>query len=162
MSALSFASAAKAQQARREAIAKILRGQRVSTQEELRRLLAREGFAVNQATLSRDLAQLGARRVALPAGGTAYELEEAVDPSSTKEALRRLQALIRSVEDNGALVVIQTLPGAASAIAAAIDDAALPEALATLAGDDTIFLAPRKGASAAAAAKRLKKLWEQA
>lgn len=160
--ALSFQGAAQAQAARREAIARLIRAQRVSTQEELRRLLAREGFAVNQATLSRDLAQLGARRVALPAGGTAYELDEGSDAATTKESLRQLQAMIRSVEENGTLVVIQTLPGAASAIAAAIDDAGLPEALATLAGDDTIFLAPRKGRSSAAAAKRLKKLWEQA
>jgi transcriptional regulator of arginine metabolism len=161
MRALSFPQGAAALQARRDAIGRLVRERRIATQEELRRLLAREGFAVNQATLSRDLAQLGARRVALPSGGTAYELDAHVS-ADDKDALRRLRTLIRSVEDNGSLVVIQTLPGAASAIAAAVDDAALPEVLATLAGDDTIFLAPRRGATAAAAAKRLRKLWETA
>ncbi len=161
MRALSLQKGAAAQQARRDAIRALLRGRRVTTQDALRRLLAREGFTVNQATLSRDLAQLGARRVALPAGGTAYELHNRT-PAEDRDALRRLRSLIRGVEENGTLVVIQTLPGAASAIAAAVDEAALPEVLATLAGDDTLFLAPKKGASAAEAAKRLRKLWETA
>ena len=61
--------------ARQEAIRRIVRAQHVSTQEELGQLLSREGYDVTQATLSRDLAQLGAMRVSLPEGGTVYGLE---------------------------------------------------------------------------------------
>src|ERR671930_436364 len=62
---------------RRAAIRALIRSRRVGTQEELRQLLASQGYDVTQATLSRDLARLGARRVSLPEGGTAYEVEEA-------------------------------------------------------------------------------------
>ncbi|HVE86878.1 MAG TPA: hypothetical protein VND93_28680, partial [Myxococcales bacterium] len=61
--------------ARRETIRRLIRSRKVPTQEDLRELLASEGFDVTQATLSRDLARIGARRVPLPEGGSAYELE---------------------------------------------------------------------------------------
>jgi transcriptional regulator of arginine metabolism len=143
---------------RREAIRKIIRGSRVGNQEELRRLLEKEGFEVTQATLSRDLAQLAARRVALPEGGTAYEFADAMVENDSSRLLD-LSALVISIEENGSLVVLQTEPGAASAIALGIDRARLPEALGTIAGDDTIFLAPAKGVSARRAADRLIELF---
>ena len=59
---------------RREAVARIIRARRVSTQEELLDALVAAGFRATQATLSRDLARLGARRVSSPEGGTVYEL----------------------------------------------------------------------------------------
>src|SRR3712207_1182810 len=66
--------------ARQEAIRRIIHNHAVSTQEELGALLAREGIDVTQATLSRDLAQLGAMRVSRPEGGTVYGLESAPPP----------------------------------------------------------------------------------
>jgi transcriptional regulator of arginine metabolism len=140
--------------ARREAVRNLIRASRIESQEELRRFLQKEGFATTQATLSRDLARIGARRVSSPSGGTAYELEEpeaGPDPSP----LAAIQGLIRSVRHNGSLVVLRTEAGAASAVALAIDRAWLPEVLGTLAGDDTIFLAPAAGTTAAHAASRL-------
>ena len=134
-------------EARREAIRRLIRGGKVATQEDLRGLLADQGFDVTQGTLSRDLARLGARRAPAAEGGTVYELpsEGAASPPGLLEAL---DPLVRGVRDNGTLVVVHTTPGAAQAVALALDQARLPEVLGTIAGDDTVFVAPVQAASA--------------
>ena len=134
-------------EARREAIRRLIRGGKVATQEDLRELLADQGFEVTQGTLSRDLARLGARRAPAAEGGSLYELppESAAAPPGLLEAL---DPLVRGVRDNGALVVVDTTPGAAQAVALALDQARLPEVLGTIAGDDTVFVAPVQAASA--------------
>ena len=105
---------------RRDAVSRILRSRRVSTQDELLDALASEGFRATQATLSRDLARLGARRVSRREGAF-YELPE--DPSSGP--LAPLRGLVTGVAANGSLAVIRTQPGSASAVAHAIDRAGL-------------------------------------
>lgn len=146
-------------QGRRDAIRALVRAQEVATQEELRELLAKKGFDVTQATLSRDLAKLGARRTSRPSGGTAYELAAASD--SAEGQLEPLSQLVVSVDDNGTLVVIKTTPGTASAIALAIDTARMEQVLGTLAGDDTIFLAPARGHAAGKVTQKLKRLFKK-
>jgi len=147
---------------RRELIRQLLRTERVGTQEELAALLARKGVLATQATLSRDLARLRARRVTLPEGGSIYELEDQPAPAATgTDALGELRALVSGVEHNGSLVVVFTRPGAASAVAMAIDRARMPEVLATIAGDDTIFVAPARKVSAQALLKHLQDLWSR-
>jgi transcriptional regulator of arginine metabolism len=125
---------------RREAVARILRDGPIATQEELLAALGRAGFRATQATLSRDLARLGARRVHRPEGGTVYELSDD-GPGDGAGAVR---GLVTSVAANGHLVVIRTRPGSAPAVARAIDLARLPGVLGTIAGDDTIFVAPAR------------------
>lgn len=144
--------------ARQEAIRRIIRTHAVSTQEELGAMLTKEGFGVTQATLSRDLAQIGAMRVSRPGGGTVYGLESAPPPPA-EARLRELGEMVVSVEDNDLLAVIRTVPGAASAVAAALDRARLPENLGTLAGDDTIFIAPVRGRAARTLARKLRSLF---
>jgi transcriptional regulator of arginine metabolism len=144
--------------ARQEAIRRIIRARAVSTQEELGQLLAGEGFDVTQATLSRDLAQLGAMRVSLPEGGTVYGLESAPPPTG-ENRLRELGEMLLSVEDNEMLVVVRTRPGSASLVASAIDQARVPEALGTIAGDDTIFVAPARGKTTRTLSRKLKALF---
>ena len=119
-------------EARREAIRRLIRGRRVATQEDLRSLLADQGFEVTQGTLSRDLARLGARRAPGAEGGTLYELPPEIG-SASPDVLEALNPLVRGIRDNGALVVVQ---------------ARLPEVLGTIAGDDTVFVAPMQAASA--------------
>jgi transcriptional regulator of arginine metabolism len=121
---------------RREAISRLLRARHIGTQEELLLALAEAGVEATQATLSRDLARLGARRVSRPDGGTYYEVPTDADP------LDALRGLVSSVGANASMVVIRTLPGSANAVARAIDLAQVPEVLGTIAGDDTIFVAP--------------------
>ncbi len=141
---------------RREVIRQLLRSARIGTQEELRERLAQRGFETTQATLSRDLARLGARRTTLRDGGSFYELDVA---SSEGDELGRQRELITAIEDSLALVAVMTSPGAASAIALALDRARIPEVLATIAGDDTIFVAPARRTTPAQLAKKLRKLW---
>lgn len=149
--------------ARRAAIVELIRTRHVATQAELRELLAAKGFDVTQATLSRDLAKLRARRASLPDGGTAYELEgfaARVDPEPTQ--LAAMAELVVGVRDGAAMVVVHTRPGVAAAIATLLDQARLPSVLGTIAGDDTIFVVPERKVTARALAKRLEEMFARA
>lgn len=139
---------------RREAVARILREQPVATQDELLLLLRRAGFSATQATLSRDLARLGARRAAAPGGGR-YELPE----EERRDGVPVLRGLVSQVSCNGSLVVVRTHPGSAPAVARAIDLARLPETLGTIAGDDTVFVAPARERQAPALARAIEGLF---
>lgn len=145
-------------EARRNAIRHLIRTRRIGTQEELRLLLEGEGFRVTQATLSRDLSRIQARRVSLQEGGSVYELEEHRVPEDPSE-LERAGDLVMGLDSNETLVVVRTRPGAASAVALALDQARLDLLLGTIAGDDTIFLAPARGVRTAKLSKYLTTLW---
>lgn len=127
---------------RQDAIRRALRMKRIATQQELVETLAQDGIEATQATLSRDLAELGVLRVSRPEGAV-YELEPAAAQAAPQ--LRELGENVLSLQDNEALVVLRTRPGMASAVALAIDNARLPECLGTLAGDDTLFATPARG-----------------
>ncbi len=133
---------------RREALARLLKSGRFPTQEALLDALRAEGQDATQATLSRDLARLGARRVAAPGGGTRYELADEL----RRDGFEALRGLVASVASNGALVVVRTHPGSAPAVARAIDLAERDDVLGTIAGDDTIFVAPARERGARALA----------
>ena len=148
-------------QARHGAIRRIVHSQLIGTQEELGRILAEEGFAVTQATLSRDLAQLHATRIHRPEGGAFYELHQPEELPLDRLKLRELGVLVRGIAENEALVVVRTMPGAAPAVALAVDEARLPECLGTLAGDDTIFITPRRGTTTRRLSSRLHELFGQ-
>lgn len=145
---------------RRDTIASILRTQAVGTQEELGELLAKKGFEVTQATLSRDLAKLKARRLTLSEGGSVYELEDMKAPAE-EDVLQGLRHLLINVDHNDSLVVMTTAAGGASAVANGLDRARLNSILGTIAGDDTIFVAPTRKVSAAALAKQLQNMWRR-
>jgi transcriptional regulator of arginine metabolism len=148
--------------ARHAAIRKVLREHAVGTQEELGRLLAAEGFQVTQATLSRDLASLAALRVPGAGGGAVYELgaPPAAGPSA-EQRLRDVFGLVVFISDSDALAVVRTQPGAAQAVARAIDVARLPQCLGTIAGDDTIFVSPVRGTSTRKLSQTLRTLLGQ-
>ena len=137
---------------RRAVIRELIASKQVGTQEELRELLAARGHDVTQATLSRDLAQVGARRAAQPGGGTYYELAGMV------RAPMLLVDLVRGMDDNGTLVVVHTTPGAAQVVAGALDRAKVPEVLGTIAGDDAIFVAPARGVTTSRVIRKLREL----
>ena len=141
---------------RQDAIKRALRMKRIATQQELVDTLKREGIAATQATLSRDLAELGVLRVSRPEGAV-YELEP-VNAQATPQ-LHELGETIVSMADNEALVVLRTRPGMASAVALAIDNARMPECLGTLAGDDTIFATPSRSVPARRLAQYIQHLF---
>jgi transcriptional regulator of arginine metabolism len=127
----------------------------LSSQEQLRRRLAREGFEATQATISRDIKELG---LVKRAGDGAYQRPGVTtqSPEMAMNALAHAAAeFVRRVDRVQQMVVIRTGAGQAQALALAIDGARLPEAVGTIAGDDTILVIARDGRRAASLVKRL-------
>ncbi len=141
--------------ARQARITALLGARPVASQTELGRLLADDGVLVTQATLSRDLDELGAVKVRTGAG-MAYALPPEGQPRpGTSEAVdarlaRMLEELLVSAEAAGDVVVVRTPPGGAHYLGSALDRAGLPEVAGTVAGDDTVLLVTRSPASPAA------------
>jgi transcriptional regulator of arginine metabolism len=131
--------------ARHARLAALIAGHQVRSQTELARLLADEGVRVTQATLSRDLEELGATKVRANDGQLVYTVEAGLAPAeSVRLPLSRLcEDLLVSAEANDDLVVLRTPPGAAQLFASALDRAGLPEVMGTIAGDDTILVVCR-------------------
>ena len=128
------------------------------SQEQLRRRLRQRGFDATQATISRDIKDLG---LVKRARDGAYQRSgaEATDPETALTALERAAAdFLRRVDRVQQLVVIRTGIGQAQPLAIAIDRAQLPEAVGTIGGDDTILVIARDPRRAAALARRLEKL----
>ena len=124
-----------------------LRGGRVGSQEELVARLGLAGIAATQATVSRDLDELGAFKLKRE-GEIRYLLPEQVDPSHAAAKLDRLLAeWVSEIIPAGHLLVLKTPPGSANLVANALDAAGLDEVAGTLAGDDTIFVALVDGAN---------------
>lgn len=142
---------------RHRAIADLIRSGTMASQEALAEKLGKLGFAVTQATVSRDLEQLGAIKVRRD-GAVAYALPEQVAPREW--AGQRLAAImrewVRSIEPAGNLVVLRTPPGSAHLVGVALDQSELPEVVGTICGDDTIFIALRTAKEANAFAARLR------
>lgn len=131
---------------RQKAIAEVIRSQAIASQEDLTEKLALLGFAVTQATVSRDLEQLGAVKVKR-GGVLSYALPEQIGESDW--SLDRLERILRewviSLEAAGNLLVLKTPPGSAHLVGSAIDNARPAEIAGTVSGDDTLFLAVRDG-----------------
>jgi len=137
-------------------IADWLRASRIGSQDEIVARLADTGVSATQATVSRDLDELGAVRIKR-GGEIYYALGEQVDPGLAAARLDRLLAdWVDSIVVAGNLLVLKTPPGSANLVANAIDAAQVEEIIGTIAGDDTIFVALADGTDAAAAAERLR------
>ena len=148
---------------RRALIVELVRTRHIATQSDLRDLLRARGHDVTQATLSRDLAKLQARRVSLPSGGTAYEIDGfAARTGGERSQLAAMAALVLGIREGAAIVVIHTRPGAAQAVAALLDQARLDSIIGSIAGDDTIFLVPERRVTASALAKTLRRMFQPA
>jgi transcriptional regulator of arginine metabolism len=122
----------------------------VHSQTELAALLAGEGIEVTQATLSRDLDELGAVKLrGVNGGAPVYVIPEDGSPvravaGGTARLARVLSELLVSADASGNLAVLRTPPGAAHFVASALDRAALTEVVGTVAGDDTILVVARE------------------
>jgi len=126
-------------------IRKLIRNERISSQEELLKGLRREGFVMTQATLSRDLKYLRVARVPDDEKGYVYDLTDGMEPGMGTPWTSFLVEGFIAIEFAQGLGIIRTLPGYASSIASAIDTMSIPEIAGTVAGDDTILLVPRDG-----------------
>ncbi len=126
---------------RRRALRGIIENRSVASQDDLRKLLARRGFQVTQATVSRDLRALGAFKTRARDGLHHYAITSHTPPGPDREALKvTLSVYVMSVSTSENLVVVTTPPGAAQVVAAAIDLAEWEGVLGTVAGDDTVLV----------------------
>jgi transcriptional regulator of arginine metabolism len=127
---------------RQHRIAKLLEEQVISSQVQLVELLAVEWPSLNQATVSRDLEELGAVKVRIPGGQMAYAIPElAKDRVAPEDVLRKvLGEFLVEAAHSANLAVLRTPPGSAHVVAGALDRASLPDIIGTVAGDDTILV----------------------
>jgi transcriptional regulator of arginine metabolism len=127
---------------RLNALRKILESGKSSTQEELRDMLEAKGHDVNQSTISRDLRKIGAIKGTDNKSRTVYRLSEL--SSESNFVGQSIGDLILNINHNDSMIVIQTSPGSASLVARHLDINRPADILGTIAGDDTIFVAPSK------------------
>jgi transcriptional regulator of arginine metabolism len=128
--------------ARQQALAALLRTRQVSSQALVLEHLRGQGFDATQATISRDLDDLGAVKVRGPDGRLVYALPEAENGQGADqhEIRRMLGASLLAIVPSGNLVVLRTPPGHASALASALDRAGVTGVAGTVAGDDTVLV----------------------
>ena len=125
-------------QARLFAIKEIIATKQIGSQDGLRRELKKRGCSVTQATLSRDMKELGVSRIVSAAGGQ-YAMQGPVEV----QALRPLvNAEVLSIDANEAMIVVHTLPGCANTVGEFIDVQKHPDVIGTVAGDNTLLVIP--------------------
>lgn len=126
---------------RQQTIVRLLSSHEVTNQPQLVSLLAAEGITATQATVSRDLEDIGALKVRVPGGATVYGVPEfEPDRIAPLDQLRRVMGeWVADVAASGNLVVLRTPPGCAHVVASALDRSGLDGLLGTVAGDDTLL-----------------------
>lgn len=142
---------------RHAAILSLVHRHRVTSQEHLRALLQDEGMAVTQATLSRDMRELGLVKVADPDGGAHYAPPAQADVVGPQLG-PLVSTLLLSMEGVGPLLVIRTPAGSANALGSALDRQSWREVVGTIAGDDTLLVITRSQAARARVVARLEEL----
>jgi len=146
---------------RERRIREIIARHQVGTQEELAEALRRQGLAVTQATVSRDIKRLGLIKAPAKDGRARYVVPERPSPIDVLRRLRSaLAEYVLSVDAGEDLVVVHTLTGCASAVAEAIDETRWDEVVGTVAGDNTILVVPRRRAMRDRLLLRLRRLVE--
>jgi transcriptional regulator of arginine metabolism len=159
-----IASAPHSKAARQARIAALIAAGDVHSQGQLAELLAADAVEVTQATLSRDLEEMGAVKVRRPGAGMVYAVgDEAPGPAlraladASEGRVSRLAAeLVISVDASANLVVVRTPPGGAHLLASAIDRSGLTDVLGTVAGDDTVLIVTREPKGGRRVADRLR------
>lgn len=144
-------------QLRQQAIRDLIARGRIRTQQELAGALRERGVRATQATVSRDVAELGLVKQARD-GVLCYALptrHAETEPSGEERLRGLLHDLPIEVHEAGLLLVVRTIPGSAHALAAALDRARWPEVAGSIAGDDTVFIAFRDRSAMTRARKRI-------
>src|SRR5213594_431783 len=145
---------------RQHRIARLLEEQAISSQSQLVEMLAADGVMATQATVSRDLEDLGAVKVRIPGGAMAYAIPEYTrERAPSDDHLKRLMSeFVVEVAHSANLVVLRTPPGSAHVVGSALDRAGLIDVLGTVAGDDTVLVVAPEGMEGANVARRLSEL----
>ena len=145
---------------RQHKIARLLEAHSVTSQAQLVDLLASDGIVATQATVSRDLEDLGAVKVRVPGGETVYAIPQMPrDQPAPEDHLRRvLGDWVAEIAHSGNLVVVRTPPGSAHVVGSALDRSGIEGILGTVAGDDTLLVVASERAGGAGVARRLSRL----
>lgn len=144
---------------RQQAILELVRREALGSQQAILARLRALGFRATQPTISRDLEELGLARIRDGSGGFRYTAPGETAPPGRAVRLRHLlEEFAASMEAAGNLLIIRTPPGAANALADALDDASLDHVAGTVAGDDTILVVAREGARGRDLQARLEEL----
>jgi transcriptional regulator of arginine metabolism len=149
---------------RQRAILTLVATRPIHSQEELVSLLQRQGFEVTQATISRDIKELGLTKVPIRSeNGDIFKYVVPSAPTSYASRLHRAMAeLSTTISASENLIIIRTSPGSAMMLASAVDEAGWPEVLGTIGGDDTILVVVRSAADTPYVAQRFMDLKLQA
>jgi transcriptional regulator of arginine metabolism len=140
---------------RQKAILDVIAAKAVATQSELKELLKARGIEADQATLSRDIRELGLIKTSDDGAHYRYAPVEAVSPHGPVKAASILARLVRKVDCSGNLLVIKTDPGEANPIGLALDRMGWSEVVGTVAGDDTLLVVVKEGVPAKKLAKKI-------
>ena len=145
---------------RQQTIARLIEQQQVTNQPQLVELLEAEGITATQATVSRDLEDLGAVKVRVPGGATVYAVPEfAPERVAPVDQLRRVMGeWVAEVTYSGNLVIVRTPPGCAHVVASALDRSGLDGLLGTVAGVDTMMCVATEERGGARLADTLREL----
>ena len=135
---------------RQKALLELIAGQAVSTQAEIKDLLKERGIEADQATLSRDIRELGLIKTSNDGVHYRYAPVESVSPPNHTKA-----SAVLKIDCSGNLLVIKTDPGEASPIGLALDRMGWSEVVGTVAGDDTILVVVKEGSPARKLAKKI-------
>ena len=140
---------------RQKALLEVVARRAVGTQAEIKELLKGRGIEADQATLSRDIKELGLVKVSDDGVHYRYAPVESVTPPVQPKASAILARLVRAVDWSGPLLVVKTDPGEASPVGLALDRMSWPEVVGTVAGDDTLLVVVREGVPARKLAKKI-------
>ena len=140
---------------RQNALLDVIAKHAVSTQAELKDRLRERGFEADQATLSRDIRELGLVKASEDGAHYRYAPVESVTQSGHSKPSVILARLVRKIECSGNLLVVKTDPGEASPVGIALDRMSWPEVVGTVAGDDTLLVVAREGTPARKLAKKI-------
>ena len=147
-------------QQRQQMITRLIEQQKVTSQPGLQELLRKRSIEATQATISRDLEELGAVKVRTSAGESVYAIAEyAPDRVAPSDQLRRVMSeWVAEVISSGPIVVVRTPPGCAHVVASALDRSAMEGLIGTVAGDDTILCVASEELGGKGLAKRLREM----
>lgn len=144
-------------QKRQQILMDIITKTEVDTQEEIIKVLNEQGLNVTQATISRDIKELGLVKTSGRAKKYKYAQVSQIHKDSAK-LLNLFKAAVISIEQAQNMIVVKTITGNASAVAASIDAQRIPEVVGTLAGDDTVFCVTKDSTQASAVIEELNML----
>ena len=146
---------------RHDKILEIINNHEIDTQGELAQLLRGSGFNVTQATVSRDIRELGLVKVTASGGKQKYQAAKPVNEQKNR-LIRVLKDSVQSVDQAQNILVIKTGSGMAMAAAAALDHLEFPEVVGSIAGDDTIMAAVRTSEETVLLMEKIRRMLEEA